>query len=151
MARRAVAGAWYIDTSVLAAYYCPESLSETVERALVKRPTPFISSLVEVELASVISRKHRMGELSTANSRQILRLFRQHHSERRFKMAPLSQPQYRQAHDWISTLSTPLRTLDALHLASALAVSATILTADSVMHRAAIKLGLQADRVNKLV
>jgi uncharacterized protein len=147
MARRTVADNWYIDTSVLAAYYCPESLSETVERALASRPTPFISSLTEVELASVVSRKHRTGELAAANCQQILRLFQQHRSERCFKMAPLSQPQYQQARDWIGTLSTPLRTLDALHLASALAVSAAILTADTVMHRAAIKLGVNADLV----
>ena len=50
---------FYIDTSVIVAYYCPETLSETVEQLIVKIKQPAISHLTEIELTSAISRKIR--------------------------------------------------------------------------------------------
>ncbi len=46
---------YYLDTSVLAAYYCPEPLSEKVEKLVISADRPCISSFTEVELAPAIS------------------------------------------------------------------------------------------------
>ena len=52
----------YVGTSDLGAYYCPESLSLAAETALRKIPDPAISALAEVEFASLIARKRRLGD-----------------------------------------------------------------------------------------
>lgn len=62
----------YIDTSVLAAYYCPEPRSLKVEKALRKLPVPVISHLVETELYSAVSRKVRMKELNRKDANLIV-------------------------------------------------------------------------------
>ena len=46
---------YYIDTSVLVAYYCPEALSEQVQDFLSEQVKPAISTLTEVELFSAIA------------------------------------------------------------------------------------------------
>ena len=47
----------YIDTSILAAYYCPEPLSSQAQRALRESVERAISPLAELELTSAIARK----------------------------------------------------------------------------------------------
>ncbi|GAG95804.1 unnamed protein product, partial [marine sediment metagenome] len=51
----------YLDTSVLAAYYCPEEKSDAVEKIIVKNKPLRISPLNEVEFASALSKKVREG------------------------------------------------------------------------------------------
>jgi len=63
---------YYIDTSVLVAYYCPEALSEQVQVFLSEQVKPAISSLTEVELFSAIARKVRMGELGQSDGNRII-------------------------------------------------------------------------------
>jgi len=52
---------YYIDTSVLAAYYCPEPLSDKAEEFILASGTPVITDLTRLELFSAISRKVREG------------------------------------------------------------------------------------------
>ena len=47
----------YVDTSVLAAYYCPEPLSAAAQTELGQLASPTLSPLVEVELCSAVARK----------------------------------------------------------------------------------------------
>jgi len=54
----------YLDTSILAAYYCPEPLSDLVEKLIVQLDEPAVSHLTEVELASALSKKIRGGWLT---------------------------------------------------------------------------------------
>ena len=58
----------YIDTSVLAAYYCPEPLSEQSQRVLAEEGERAISSLVELELVSALARKVRSREMRLADA-----------------------------------------------------------------------------------
>jgi predicted nucleic acid-binding protein len=62
----------YVDTSVLAAYYCPEPLSIMAERTLRRLSSPVISELTLVELTSAISRKIREQTLSREEGARIL-------------------------------------------------------------------------------
>jgi uncharacterized protein len=50
----------YLDTSVIAAFYWTEALSDTVEQLLRDETEPRLSQLVEVELFSALSRRVRM-------------------------------------------------------------------------------------------
>ena len=55
---------YYLDTSVLVAYYCPESICERVEKLILSSKRPGTSFLTEVELASALSRNVREKNLS---------------------------------------------------------------------------------------
>ena len=41
---------YYIDTSVLAAYYCPEALSDKAEEVITSEAIPVISQLTRLEI-----------------------------------------------------------------------------------------------------
>lgn len=120
----------YLDTSILAAYYCPEPLSDVVEGYITGTRQPAISQLTEVELASAVSRKIREKSLSQRDGFRILNEFQSHIDKGLFHYLPVEPRHYRQAKTWISRFTAPLRTLDALHLAVSASSSIELLTAD---------------------
>jgi len=126
----------YLDTSVLAAYYCPEALSEQAEAAILKSGSPAITPLVEVEMHSALARKVREGALSESDAKEILTRFRLHIDTNCYVNLPMELGHYTVARDWIGRFEVPLRTLDALHLAVCFASGATLLTADLGLARA---------------
>jgi len=134
----------YIDTSVLVAYYCPEKLSDQVEQILIHTKKPTISQLTEVELSSAISRKIRENELSKDDGNSILSIFQTHVDEKSFTYLPIQTKHFSIAMDWISRFDTPLRTLDALHLAIAHISKIPLLTADTKFSESAKSLGIDA-------
>jgi uncharacterized protein len=127
----------YIDTSVLGAYYCPEALSSAVEEALRKIESPVISMLSELEFCSLIAKKRRLKELNAGQSRRILDLFGNHVSEGFYRRMSLTGEHYLKARQLIGSTQIPLHTLDALHLAAALAEELPLLTADKGLAAAA--------------
>jgi predicted nucleic acid-binding protein len=133
---------FYIDTSVLAAYYCPEPLSELAETKLRGSASLLISDLTELELCSAIARKARSGELPRQDAMRIFSEFQSHADTGRFRRHSLSTQNQQTAKEWLKQMEWPLRTLDALHLAVASALEATILTADAHMAQCAKSLGL---------
>lgn len=132
----------YVDTSVLAAYYCLEPLSEVVEARLLTIRAPAISLLTEVELTSAIAKKIRTGSLSREDGNRILNQFQAHISHRLFHLLPLDHDHYRQAQAWLAQFNSSLRSLDALHLALAAHENATLLTADHTLAQAATFFGV---------
>jgi hypothetical protein len=68
----------YVDTSVLAAYYCPEPLSGQAQRALAQEYERAISSLVELEFVSAIAGKVRAHEMRRGDAHRILAAFQSH-------------------------------------------------------------------------
>jgi len=131
----------YIDTDVLAAYYYPEPLSRTVERQLTALSQPVISTLTEVELCSVIAKKVRQKETKREYAERLLAQFLIHRDSGFYNVIPVQTEHFRLARDWIATLSTPLRTQDALHLAVAVVAELPLITADRGFASAATKLG----------
>jgi hypothetical protein len=132
----------YVDTSVLAAYYCPEPLSILAERTLRRLSAPTISELTLVELASAISRKIREQALSREEGARILTQLDAHVEEGYYRIMPVRPRDYRVARAWLSQLQGTLRTLDALHLAVAESAEASTLTADKRLAEEARALGL---------
>ncbi|MGA1863991.1 MAG: type II toxin-antitoxin system VapC family toxin [bacterium] len=133
---------YYIDTSVLAAYYCPEPLSEKVEEYMLGNDQPVISNLVEVELCSAISRKVREGGMKKNDAGQIIKEFLSHLDEGFYIKLPIESHHYRLAREWIRQFNTALRTLDALHLAAAFSKGLTMITADKSLLKPAEILSL---------
>ena len=138
------ADAAYVDTSVLGAYYCPEPLSEAAESALLAVRDPCISSLNEVEFASLIARKRRLREISDRQAAEVLSLFDQHVAEGHYRRIAVGAGHFLRARDLIATPRSSLHTLDALHLAVALMIDAPLLTADQLLARAARRHGATA-------
>ena len=121
---------YYLDTSMLAAYYCPEPLSEKAEKIIMGAKLPCISSLTEIELASAISRKIREKNLSPEDGNRIFNQFQTHLKETLFRLISVENRHYQTAKNWILRFAAPLKTLDAIHLAIAAESNLTLLTAD---------------------
>ena len=135
----------YVDTSVLAAYYCPEAMSAEAEKAILHSDVPAISLLVEVELYSALAKKVREGTLSDTDATRIATQFRLHIDDDYYVLLPIRTAHYEIARDWIGRFSTPLRTLDALHLAASFSSDAVLLTADRALAQAARHLGVRIE------
>lgn len=127
----------YIDTSVLAAYYCPEPLSQKAEQFLINNTRPGISVLTEVELFSVLSRKVREGSLDRSDAGRIISDFLIHLDGHFYTSIPLTTRHCRLARDWIGQFHTSLKSLDAIHLAIAASERMTIVTADLSLAKSA--------------
>jgi uncharacterized protein len=134
----------YVDTSVLAAYYCPEPLSLVAERALRKHSSPTISELTLVEFASTLSRKVREKTLSHESAARVMAQFEAHVEDGYYEVLSLKARDYRLAKSWLGQLDGTLRTLDALHLAVAEGAGAMIVTADRRLAAEARRLGVSA-------
>lgn len=121
----------YLDTSVVAAYYCPEPLSEQVEKFLISENEQVaISHLTEVELYSAISRKIRENNLDTYHGKKIIKQFENHVREAYFCRLLLNEKHFKKAKEWISRFNNSLKTLDALHLALSDCENIPIVTMD---------------------
>ena len=134
----------YVDTSVLAAYYCPEPLSGKAHRVLERQGGLAISWLVEVELVSALARKIRTREMRPADGRRVHALFQSHLEEGIYTRLALDQQHFAKAREWLATFRVSLQALDALHAAVAAIQGCLLLTADATLAKACAKLGVAA-------
>ena len=140
----------YFDTSVIVAYYCPESISNEVEGILIHSAPPVISSLTGVELCSAISRKVRENHLSEIDANRILSKFQSHIQNQLYYCLSLQENHYQKAKSWISQFKKPLRTLDALHLALVAYKEMTLCTADIQLASAAEYFGVDVQLIKNI-
>ncbi len=139
----------YLDTSVLAAYYCPEQLSDAVGRVLGDITTPTISPLVEIELCSALSLKVRTRELDVSSARIIISRFQADITSSLYELIDIGPREFQLARNWLSSFSSPLRTLDALHLAAAFCNDLELITADKPLMAAAKHFSVRCHLVTK--
>ena len=135
---------FYVDTTVLVAYYCPEPLSEKVEAFITAHTRPALSNLSELELFSAISRKIREGGLDRADGSRIVAKFLAHLDDLFYTKLIIEPHHYRLDRDWIGQFTTSLRSLDAIHLAVASSEGATLITADEGLAKSAVSLAVDA-------
>ena len=135
---------YYLDTSVVVAYYCPERLSEKTEQFATGGGRIAISSLTELEFFSAVSRKVREGDLRKDDAGRILATFLGHIDSQFYTLIQVNDGHYRLARDWIGLMTTSLRSLDALHLAVAFSEGYKIVTADQRLAMSAAELGQEA-------
>jgi uncharacterized protein len=133
----------YLDTSVIAAFYWTEALTDTVEQLLRDETEPRLSQLVEVELFSALSRRVRMREISQENARGIVEQFQADLDSGFYTSIALEPVHYNLAREWVGRFDTPLRTLDALHLAIAAENNLCLVTADEALTGSAEAFGVE--------
>jgi hypothetical protein len=133
----------YLDTSVVAPFYWTEALSDQVEALLRQEVELGISKLVEVELCSVLSRRVRMREIERDEAQAIANRFQTDLNSGFYSQLILEPIHYEMARNWIRRFDTPLRTLDALHLAIASAHNIPLVTADEGLAVSADVLGVE--------
>jgi uncharacterized protein len=138
---------YYIDTSVLVAYYSPEPLSGKAEAFLLSNGRPVISALTEVEVFSALARKVREHAMTKAEAVRIKAKFISHIESGMYSRLTVEPHHYKLAGDWIGLFKWNLRTLDALHLAIVSSEGLPIVTADQVLAKSAAGLGLEAVRL----
>ena len=128
---------FYVDTSVLVAYYYPEALSDKAERFLTTHLRPAISTLTELELFSAVSRKVRERGINKRDANRIIATFVSHMDNNFYTYLTVQQYHYRLARDWIGLFKFGLKSLDAVHLAIASSEGLTIVSADRNLLRSA--------------
>jgi uncharacterized protein len=134
----------YFDTSVLIKRYVEEPGSDHARR-LMRRYRLLSSVITSVEAVSALSRRHRVGELTRNHFDAIIT--RMHADLLYWDLVELGAGVLEGAKRLI--LQTPARTLDALHIASALVLqmesgaSLPFVTADARQREAADYAGLK--------
>lgn len=133
----------YLDTSVVVAYYCPEPLSGKAERVVRAQVRPAVSELTELEFLSAVSRKVRQRQMRHRDAVRVAAQFLAHLEGLLYTRVALDRRHYRLAGDWMGRFTTPLRTLDALHLAVASSEGMRLATADGTLARSGEALGVE--------
>lgn len=133
----------YLDSSVVAPFYWSEELSARVQDFLKHNDGLMISQLVEVELFSAVSRRVRMRELTNDDAWEIASRFQTDLNNGFFTLLNIEPVHYDKARNWIRQFNTPLRTLDALHLAVADSCEIPLITADESLAVSARLLGVE--------
>lgn len=140
----------YWDTSCLLKLYVYEADSPVYLDLLERQTTPIITSvLAEVEFVFALSRKEADGCVKKGATLNLTQAMRNHAAQGKIRLVPISAT----VRDLAATLAhrcllaknplLPLRTLDGIHLATALSLKATrLLTADSRLRDAARYCGL---------
>ncbi len=134
----------YLDTSALLKRYLPERNSDTFEAYFRDIESALISRLTLVELRSALARKRREGRFDASKEAEVLIEISTDIQDGLLTVSPASDIHFIAAFHMMGRLAAlPLRTLDALHLATAQTLETdTLATADDTMRRAAQALGL---------
>jgi uncharacterized protein len=135
---------YYIDTSVIVAYYCPEPLADRAEEFLARLDRLNISVLTNVEFFSAVSRKLRNSEIDSKTAAKISAKYRSHLEANYFNCLLVQANHYSLAGSWISQFMLPLKSLDAIHLAIASCEDLSIVTFDRQLFQNAQKLDIDA-------
>jgi predicted nucleic acid-binding protein len=130
----------FVDTSVLAAIYLPERLSDEAERLLAGDSIRAISELIEIEMYSVVSRRVRMREIRASDANAVIKRFEDDLRENLYRRLSVGESDFRTARNLLSRFDSPLRTLDALHISVVMGNNLRLITSDRKLAGAARKL-----------
>lgn len=135
----------YLDTSALVKRYLPERNSEAFDAYLAELGPVHISRLTMVELRSTFARKRRQARLNPEQEMAAMNEVRTDIQNGLLSVAPSTDADFIEAFRLMDELAAlPLRTIDALHLATASGLGSDVIaTADDVMRRAAQQLQLE--------
>jgi predicted nucleic acid-binding protein len=135
----------YLDTSALLKRYVSEPNSDVFDDYLAGLLPAAISRLTLVEIRSGLARKRREGAIAAHHEQAAMAEVRLDIQDGLLNVLPAADQHFVDAGHLIDRLADlPLRTLDALHLATARSIGADELaTADQIMARAAAALGMR--------
>ncbi|MCL4863498.1 MAG: type II toxin-antitoxin system VapC family toxin [Caldilineaceae bacterium] len=134
-----------LDTSIIIAYYLPESYSAQAQTYYLNNPDLTLSNLIELEVVAVIARLVRSQSLPLITARQTVSLFTTHLEQGFYSRLPLQTWHYQQAHIWVTRFDLPLKAPDSLHLAVAHLERLRLVTADRQLARNAEALGIAVE------
>lgn len=129
----------YLDTSVVVKLYVPEPDSGDCERLVAGRRI-VSSELLYAELWSALLAKERAGVLAPADRQKIWQLFEIHLLDEVIEVVEIDGEVVREAAEMMARVHprVPLRTLDAIHLATFAGLEAgPLFTKDKRMRDAA--------------
>ncbi|MEX0383168.1 type II toxin-antitoxin system VapC family toxin [Spiribacter sp. 1M153] len=138
----------YLDTSALAKWYLDESGSEALVTYLQSLDVAVITRLTVTEMRSLLSRRRRMGELTDQLESVLFSALHEDIDRGWLQCYRIEDALFGEASRLITRYPEhPLRTLDALHLTSAMHFGiAELATADTAMANAAISMGFEVSR-----
>lgn len=132
----------YIDAAVIVAAITPEPLTAVARAVLADHDAAVASTWTMVEAASGFAKKLRTGELTEAELEIALRKLNELQADH-LPLVSLTDEHMRLAMRYTTQARLGLRAGDALHVAVAAALSATLVTSDVTMARAAEALGVR--------
>ena len=140
----------YIDTSALAKWYLNENRSDDFEIWIKEQEDACISTLTATEFRCLLARRRRTGELTPTLERDIFSSFELDIQNNHLISYPVIDQHVKGAINLMEMLpDVSIRTIDAIHLNIAIDLAIMRLaTADRVMIKAALRLGLQVERFN---
>lgn len=129
----------YLDTSVFASIYIQEKHTASILQYLKENQKNqfYISRLVETEFYSVLSLKRRSLELTFANIEKIADVFNDHLKKNIYEYLIVNDLHFKLAIEFLKPCNNSLRTMDSIHLAFCKDISATLVTADKQLVKAA--------------
>ena len=147
----------YWDTSCVLALYAPEEISsQAVELASLENGPIHSSAILEFEMTFAVHAKEARGEIPSGSSGRVLSQFQTDLQRGHFLLVPLGIDIKACTKDIAArTLQAQppvfLRTLDGIHIATALELgSSELITADVKMAAAATLLGIKTKFLEKL-
>jgi uncharacterized protein len=135
----------YVDTSAFVKRFLAEVHTPAIEAFIAdSQYRLMISSLSLVELTSVLKRKLRLGEVTQKMVTLVHEQVRLELASKALALHVVEPSTFELASSVIERLTSPLSTLDGIHLASAKAAQCSMMvSADKQLVKAAQELGLQ--------
>jgi predicted nucleic acid-binding protein len=135
----------YLDTSVLAKWYLPETGSDAFSAWMQEQTETCISSLTMTEFRCLLARKQRSQLLNPLQVQEVFAQFQEDIRAGQLLRYDVADDHFINAQLLIERLpSVALRTMDALHLSIARGIGVKLLaTADIVMGKAARLLDME--------
>ena len=132
----------YVDASVIVALFTEDYFTDRAATLLASEADAVIvSDFAAIEFSSVIARFVRMRSITDEQARAVLADF-DSWSERACQRVATDGAIISRAETFLRRMDTPLRTADAINIAIAEALRATLMTFDDKMSAAARVLGL---------
>ncbi|MBM5811264.1 MAG: type II toxin-antitoxin system VapC family toxin [Gammaproteobacteria bacterium] len=139
---------FYVDSAVLVALHCEESVTAAIRRWIARRRGPwYASEWVLTECVSAFGLKVRRKEIQAAAAELAVESITELMAES-FTMIPITPDHHAQARAWLRDFKLPLRAADALHLAIAAQSGCRLATYDTALLTAAQALRVAATKTS---
>lgn len=135
-----------VDTSALVKFYYPEPDSDKIEALLLRTERIYITNLTIVEMASALSKKVRMGDITKEQETVLWNTFLDDLQAGQMEVVALNERDYLKAADLIRELGGKygIKTLDSLQLSAAHSLHhAEFLCSDKTLVKTAVKIGIK--------
>ena len=136
----------YVDASILVSVMSTDALSAPAEAALRQvAGLVVVSDFCGAEIASAIGKRVRAGQIAKREGRAVLAAYDEW-VDSRAELVLMAPVDVAMCHSYLRRLDLPLRTPDALHIAIASRLGASLLSFDKQLIASARKLGVTVVR-----